>query len=110
MKYSSLVRSFALLAAVALAVPVFAKPVTKVINIPQTAKLGKTQLQAGEYTLLIDGSTVTVKSGKKVIAETEGRWEQREDKQPYDSVLVGTDGTVQEFRFGGDRRVLVLNE
>lgn len=110
MKCKSLIRSFTLLAAVALAVPVFAKLVMKTVNIPQTAKVGKAQLQAGEYTLQIDGSTITVKRGKKVLAEAAGRWEERENKQPYDSVVLGPDGIVQEFRFGGDRRVLVLAE
>jgi hypothetical protein len=53
---------------------------------------------------------VTAKHGKKVLAETHARWEEREDKQPYDSVLVGPDGSVLEIRFGGQRRVLVLSE
>jgi len=41
MKSNSLLRSLALLAAIALAVPAFAKPLVKTINIPQAAKLGK---------------------------------------------------------------------
>ncbi len=39
MKTNSLFRSVALLAAIALAVPVFAKPFTKTINIAQAAKV-----------------------------------------------------------------------
>jgi len=110
MKSRVLIRSLVLLAASALAVPVFAKPMSKVVNLPHGANLGKSHLEAGQYTLLIDGDKVAVKSGKKVLAEAEARWEERQDKQPYDSVLVGPDGTVQEVRFGGQRRVLVLPE
>ncbi len=106
----SLVRTIALAAAVALAVPVFAKPITKTINITQPAKFGKAELKAGEYTLQIDGSKVTVKKGKDVLAETEGRWEERDLKASYNSVLIGTDGAVKEVRFSGNRSVLVLTE
>ncbi len=49
MKSNLFVRSIALLAVIALAVPVFAKPISKTINISQSAKLGKADLQAGEY-------------------------------------------------------------
>ncbi len=104
----SLVRTIALAATVALAVPLFAKPITKTINISQPAKFGKAELKAGEYTLRIDGSKVTVKKGNAVLAETEGRWEQRDAKSPYNSVMVGPDGAVREVRFSGDRSVLVL--
>jgi hypothetical protein len=49
MKSQSLLRSIVLLAVVAMAVPVFAKPISKTINIPSAAKVGKADLQAGEY-------------------------------------------------------------
>jgi len=41
MKTNSFVRGIALLAAIALAAPAFAKAFHKTINISQTAKLGK---------------------------------------------------------------------
>jgi hypothetical protein len=104
------IRTLVLLVASALAVPVFAKPMSRIINLPQSAMLGKSHLEPGRYTLLIDGDKVTVKSGKTVLAEAGARWEERQDKQRYDSVLVGPEGTLQEVRFGGERRVLVLSE
>jgi len=110
MKTNSLFRSVALLAAVALAVPVFAKPLTKTINIAQAAKVGKADLHAGEYRLLIDGNKVTVQKGKQMVAESEGRWEDRQTKPAYDSVLLGEGGQLKEVRFGGQNRVFVLNE
>ncbi len=106
----SLVRTIALAAAVALAVPLFAKPITKTISITRSAKFGKAELKAGEYTLLIDGSKVTVKRGNDVLAETEGRWEERDTKTAHNSVLIGPDGAVKEVRFSGNRSVLVLAE
>lgn len=103
-------RFVALLAIVALAVPVFAKPITKTFTISQNARLGKADLKAGQYRLLIDGNKVTVQKGKEVVAEMACRWEERSAKADYDSVLIGSDGAVKEVRFAGDRRVLVLNE
>ena len=110
MKSNSLLRSLALLAAIALTGPAFAKPVAKTINIPQAAKLGKADLQAGEYRLLIDGNKATVQKGKQVVAESDGRWEDRNAKSSYDAVLLSDNGQVREVRFSGQKRVFVFNE
>ena len=69
-----------------------------------------TLLQAGEYRLLIDGTKATVEKGKQVVAESEGRWEDRDVKSNYDSVLIGENGEVKEVRFSGQKRVFVLSE
>jgi hypothetical protein len=110
MKTSSFLRFAALLAVVALAVPAFAKPLSKTINFTQAAKIGKADLQAGEYRLLIDGNKATLQKGKNVVAESEGRWEEREIRSNYDSVLIGENGQVREVRFSGQKRVFVFNE
>jgi hypothetical protein len=110
MKSNSLLRSLALLGVIALAVPVFAKPVSKTINIPQAAKVGKADLKAGEYRLLIDGTKATVQKGKEVLAQSEGRWEDRETKSAYDAVLLDENGQVKEVRFSGQKRVFVFSE
>ena len=100
----------ALLAAIALAVPAFAKPYAKTINIAQTAKFGKAELKAGEYRLAIDGNKATVQKGKQVVAESEGRWEDRSTKSDYDSIVIGETGQVKEVRFAGQARVFVFSE
>jgi len=110
MKTNSFFRSIALLAAIALAVPAFAKPFAKNISIAQNAKLGKSELKAGEYRLEIEGTKATVQKGKQVVAESEGRWEDRSTKSPYDSLLIGEGGQVKEVRFSGQTRVFVFNE
>jgi hypothetical protein len=110
MKTNSFFRMIALLAAFALAVPAFAKPVSKTISLNQAAKVGKAELQAGEYRLLIDGNKVTVQRGNKVVAESEGRWEDRSAKSSYDSLLIGENGQIKEVRFNGQARVFVFSE
>jgi hypothetical protein len=110
MKHNSLLRSFALLAALAITVPAFAKPFSKTINLAQNAKVGKADLKAGEYRLMIDGSKATVQKGKDVVAESDGRWEDRSSKAAYDSVLLSENGQVKEVRFAGQTRVFVFSE
>src|SRR5712692_9607447 len=105
MHIKSLVRFVALLEVLALAVPAMAKPISKHIHIASPAKVGSAHLKAGEYRLLIDGTKVTVQRGSQVVAEVEGRWEQRDRKSPNDSVLLGPNGEVMEIRFAGDNRV-----
>jgi hypothetical protein len=111
MKIQSFIRSAALVAALAAAtMPAFSKPVAKTINISQNAKFGKADLQAGEYRLLIDGTKATVIKNKKSVAESEGRWEDRDVKSQYDAVLLGENGQVKEVRFSGEKRVFVFSE
>jgi hypothetical protein len=110
MKSNSFFRSVVLLAVVALAVPVFAKPVSKTININQSAKVGTAKLEAGEYRLLIDGNKATVQKGKQVVAQSDGRWEDRDTKSNYDAVLLNDAGQVSEVRFSGQKKVFVFSE
>ena len=110
MKTKLFFRSIALLAAIALTVPAFAKPFAKTINIAQNAKVGKSELKAGEYRLQIEGTRATVQKGKEIVAESEGRWEDRSAKASYDSLLVGENGQVKEVRFAGQTRVFVFSE
>lgn len=110
MKLNSIVRSLALSAALAAALPLVAKPVSKTFNITQTAKIGRADLQAGEYRMIIDGTKATVQKNRQVIAESEGRWEDRSTKATNDSVLIGEDGQLKEVRFAGQSRVFVFNE
>jgi len=99
----------AILAVLALAIPVHADPVAKSIDLLVPAKIGRTQLDVGNYKILIDGTKVTVKQGKKIIAETTGEFVERPTKQSNNAVLVGRDGQLQEVRFQGERRVLILS-
>jgi hypothetical protein len=110
MKSNSIHRTAALFVALAMVVPVFAKPLTKTINISQPAKVGKASLEAGEYQLSIDGTKATVQKGKNTVAESEGRWEEREAKSQYTSILVGENGQVREVRFAGQKKVFVFAE
>lgn len=110
MKIRTFLTGAALMGTLALGVPSFAKPVTKTINLTQQAKVGKADLKAGEYRLQIDGTKAVVQKGKQIVAESEGRWEDRDKKADYDAVLLGENGQVKEVRFSGQKRVFVFND
>jgi len=110
MKHNSLVRNLALLAALAFTVPVFAKPVSKSLPISHDVKMGKVEVKAGDYRATIDDNHITLLNGKKVVAESAGRWETRDSKSPYTGIVADANGRVLELRFEGKSEVFILSE
>src|SRR5579863_6293530 len=110
MKRNSLVRNLALLSALAFTVPAFAKPVTKSLPLAQNVKMGKVDVKAGDYRATIDNNHLTLLNGKKVVAESAGRWETRDAKSPYTGIVADADGRVLEIRFEGKAEVFILSE
>jgi lipopolysaccharide export system protein LptA len=106
------------LAAVALALPMMAKPAktakadakTKnaTLTLDAPVKFGTTMVNAGTYKLVIDNEKATIENGNKVIASAPGRWEDR--KQKADSTgFETTNGQVQDIFLHGDSSVFVLS-
>lgn len=108
MRSKFFLRCVAVLALAALAVPVFAKPISRDISLSHAVKFGKADVQAGDYRLLVDGEKVKLMKGSKVVAELEAKWEQRDTPSPYTAVLINRFGEIEEVRFRGDSRVLVF--
>jgi hypothetical protein len=103
---------FGILAILALVVAqsaaVFADSTTKHINFDRDVMIGTAKIKAGDYTLVVDSGTLTVKSGKKVVATSPAHWETRSTNYERDSVLYGTDDHVIEIRFAHQPAVLVI--
>jgi len=72
MQNKSWLRSFVLLAAVAIAIPAFAKPMSKSLPLNHNVHVGKYDVKAGDYNVLIDGNHLTLKKNNKVVAEADG--------------------------------------
>lgn len=108
MKRQSLIANLVLAGALAVAVPVFAKPMSTNLPITHDVKVGQTEVKAGDYRFLIDGNHLTIMSGRKTIAEADGRWEERDAKSQYNSVVSNGEGKVVELRFEGKKNVFVL--
>jgi hypothetical protein len=110
MKSNLMVRSLALTAALALTVPLFAKPVAKSLAVVHPVKFGNVDVKAGDYRAMIDDNHLTLLNGKKVVAESAGRWEERSQKSQYTVIVSNSDGRVLELRFEGKTQVFVLSE
>jgi hypothetical protein len=108
MQSKSWVRNLVLLAAVAITVPAFAKPVSKSLPINHSVHVGKYDVKAGDYNVLIDGNHLTMKKNNKVVAEADGRWEERNVKSDYTEILSDNEGKVLELRFAGNKGAFVL--
>jgi hypothetical protein len=110
MSNNSLFRSLILFSALAISIPAFAKPVVKDLPITHSMHIGKTTIQSGDYRILIDGNHLTIQKAKNVVAESEGRWEDRDAKVRYDEIVSTDDGKILELRFGGKKSVFVLTQ
>ncbi len=108
MQSKSWVRSLVLLAAAAIAVPAFAKPMSKSLPLNHAVHVGKYDVKAGDYSVLIDGNHLTMKKNNKVVAEADGHWEDRNAKSEYTEVLSNNEGKVLELRFAGNKSAFVL--
>lgn len=108
MKNKSLFANLVLCGALAVAVPVFAKPMSANLPLTHSVKVGQTEVKAGDYRFLIDGNHLTILHGKTQVAEADGRWEERDAKSEYDSIVSNEEGRVIELRFVGKKSVFVL--
>jgi hypothetical protein len=109
MRRKSILSTLALLAVTALVMPAFGKPFEKNVTFGNSVKVGSTQLDAGDYKVLVDGNNVTIESGKKVVARTQGHIEQRDQRFDTTAVVTTSNGAIQEIDFGGQNQALVLN-
>jgi hypothetical protein len=108
MKKHALLANLLLAGALATAAPIFAKPMSTTLPITHSVKVGQTEVKAGDYRFLIDGNHLTILNGHKTVAEADGRWEDRDAKAQYNSVVSNADGKVIELRFEGKKSVFVL--
>jgi hypothetical protein len=108
MESKSLIRSMVLLAAVAISVPAFAKPMAKNLPLNHSVTVGKSEVKAGEYRFVIDDNHLTIMNGKKVVAESNGRWEERDKKYDNAQIVSNGEGKVIEVRFAGQKSAFVL--
>jgi len=108
MNRNSVVRNLALVSALAVSIPLFAKPITQSLPIAHNVRLGQTEVKAGDYRASFEGNHLTLMNGRKVVAQTEGRWEDRSEKSPYTEIVSNADGRVIELRFEGKKSVFVL--
>jgi hypothetical protein len=116
MSREMLYRTMTAALALALVLPLLATPalaknssgvVKTSITLAVPASLGGMSLKAGRYSVITDGSKVTLKQEGKVVAEAPAQW--ADAKEKFDASGVVIDGNdIREIRFGGQARYLVI--
>jgi hypothetical protein len=104
----TVVAAVALVAALALAIPVLARPDRLEVVISQTSLVGTTPVQIGTYEMVIDGNKVSFVQRRKVVAETTGEWKKADKKAPSTFFAYGADGRITEIHLGGHDSYLAL--
>lgn len=107
-----------LMAGIAVLLLVASSALARTFDLPYSGTIGGTHVEAGHYKITWDAQssdvTVTVASGKDVIATAKGKLESRDIKYRRNSVLYTTkaDGSqsVSELRVGGTNTAIVLSE
>jgi hypothetical protein len=97
----------AVLLGLALAAPAMADTISKSLTLYNPAKLGGTELKAGDYWMVFDGAKVTLTKGKKVVAEAKGEWVEVKSAVEGDSIVIDN-GAIVEIRIGGRKRVIKI--
>jgi hypothetical protein len=92
----------------ALALPVLADTFSKNLTLYTPAKLGGTELKAGDYWLVFDGAKLTLKKGKSIVAEAKGEWVEVKSAVEGDSIIIDN-GAITEIRIAGRKRVIKVH-
>jgi len=98
-----LYRELAILAGLALAIPLWAKPLKpkkKSIDLYSPARVGNTTLLAGQYELIVDDKIATFEKDNKVVAKIPYQLI-RIAKSPADEMTFDQKGELTEIEFAG---------
>ena len=91
----------ALVAALALAIPVFARASRTTITLTDACQLAGTKLPPGEYVMVVDGNKVTVLHNNKVVVTATGEWKKADGKFRDSGFACNSEGRVVQIRVEG---------
>lgn len=77
------------------------------LDVLTPVTLGGTTVQPGTYTVKVDGTTVTVMSGKKTVAQANIQWQDSSAKAKSTTILA-ENGAVKEIHFSGKTSYVTL--
>jgi hypothetical protein len=85
------------------------KPVVKDhMKCGRCTSLAGTALKPGSYTVVADGSTVTLSQHRKKVAEAPAQWKDEQGKPHRSTIVTDSDGRVMEFHFSGQTQYIVI--
>jgi len=85
------------------------KDINTTMDILTSTSLGGKALKPGTYKVVVDGSSVTMKSGNKVVAEAPAQWKDGSSKSEYSSIVTSAKG-ITEIHFQGKTSYLEVQE
>ncbi len=91
----------AVLAVLALAIPVLARPDRAEIVLSRTCHVGNASLAPGTYQVVFDGNKVSFLRDSKLIAEATGEWKRADRKVEDTGVRYEESGRILEIRVQG---------
>ena len=102
-----LYRELAIMVGLTLALPMWAKPLKKSIELFSPARVGNTALLAGQYELVVDDKTAiaTFEKNNKVVAEIPYQLI-RIAKAPTDAMVFDKKGELTEIDFSGKSQAI----
>jgi len=104
----NVVVAIALLAALALAMPVLARPSRTNITLTDACQLAGTKLPPGEYVMLVDGNTVTIQHNNKTVVSATGEWKKLDSKATSSGFGCNAEGHVVQIRVEGRDSYLAI--
>ena len=106
-----------LLVALALSLPLGAQNDTANATMPivkdhmtcnRCTSLAGTALKPGTYTVVADGSKVTLSQHKKKVAEAPIQWKDEQGKARHSTIVTESDGRVTEVHFRGQTQYVAI--
>lgn len=85
------------------------KTIQSTMSIINATSLGGKPLKAGTYRVIVNDSTVTMKSGDKVVAQAPVQWKDADSKAEYSSIVSDGHG-IQEIHFQGKTRYIAVKK
>jgi hypothetical protein len=107
-----LYRKLAIIMGLALALPLWAKPLIPLkmsIELYSQARVGNTTLQAGKYELIVDDKEATFEKDNKVVAEIPYQLI-RIAKSPTDEMTFDQKGELTEIDFPGKSQAIEFTD
>lgn len=99
-----LCRELAIVMGLTLAIPLWAKPLKKSIELYSPARVGNTALPAGKYELILNDKEATFEKDNKIVAATPYQWKQIA-KSPVDAIVFNKD-VLTEIEFSGKSQAI----
>jgi hypothetical protein len=91
----------ALVAVLALAIPVLARASRTAITLTDACQLAGTKIPPGEYVMVVDGNKVTLLHNDKVVATATGEWKKADGKFHDSGFACNSEGRVVQVRVEG---------